>query len=148
MEAEKNSPFCQKLKSLRGKQRVEDLAKASGCPASSIYKAEHTAKIKWQTVEKIYGSFLHDEQLYCEVLIAWALEQASRRVQLYTANQHANKLMREGARHMNEKAQEIDTILSKLSPPDHNLALRFIRKFSESQSTRAMAKAWLQALNE
>jgi hypothetical protein len=140
------NPFSKKLKSLRGGMSVEDLASRSGVAASSIYKMEGTAKVRWQTVEKTYGHLFRDAQEHCLLLILWALEQTDHKVSLYEAAETAKCILREEAGEAADVASRFGLAIRNLTPVDADLLLRFANKFASSLPTRQMVKAWMEAI--
>ena len=125
---------------------VEELAAQSGVAASSIYKMEATAKVRWQTVEKTYGHLFHNAHEHCLLLILWALEQTDQKVSLYEAAETAKCILREEAEGVTDAANRFAIAIRNLTPVEADLLLRFTNKFAASQPTRQMVKAWMEAI--
>ena len=138
--------FCNKLKQLRGPLPVEELAKQKGVAASSIYKMEQTAKVRWATVEKTYGHFFRDVHEHCQTLILWALAQTDQKVALYMAYDTTKTILKEEAEEVSRAAMDIARIIDGLNPVDRELFVRFALKFRSSEPTRTMIRAWLDAV--
>lgn len=141
-----SNPFSRKLKELRGQVPVEQLAQQSGVAPASIYKAETTASVRWQTVEKAYSGFFRDAHDHCLTLILWALEQTDRKVALYEAAAEAKSLLREEVDEIGENAETLQRIIMNLSPPDTELLLSFAKRYCASEPTRDMVRAWMTAM--
>jgi hypothetical protein len=139
------NPFSEKLKHLRGPLTVEDLAAQCGVAASSIYKMESTAKVRWQTVERAYGRLFRDAQEHLLMLVLWALEQTERKQVLYQAAETAKCLLRDEQIQLDGSAMEISRLTHTLSPPQAGLLLEFVRRYAENEPTRQMAAAWINA---
>lgn len=140
------NPFSEKLKSLRGNRSVEELAHRSGVAASSIYKMESTAKVRWQTVEKAYGGLFANRREHLVTLILWALEQGETKLDLRDTAEAVSDILGQESAQMKEQQEKLNPIAKSLSPVDASLLLDFAQKFASSDSTRQMAQAWLEAL--
>lgn len=139
--------FCQKLKQLRGRITVEELARQRGVSGSSIYKCEQTAKVTWKTVEKAYGACFKDENEYLETLALWALAQASKPSSQTAVTDHV-ALATKTHRDLQRDTEIMTRLLNALKPPERALLVRFCELFSLSCATRTLAHAWLEGLAE
>jgi len=127
---------------------VEQLAKARGVSASSIYKAEQTPKVLWKTVENAYGGLFPNPQEHLETLVLWALEQTQRKVDFPVALRTATLILSEEQSIIKGDALALETLISQLTPVDSECLLRFARLFRSSEPARMMVRAWLAAVDE
>jgi AcrR family transcriptional regulator len=142
------SLFTEKLKRLRNKASVDELADQCGVAASSIYKAEQTGRVKWETILRIYGRFFRGDHDRLETMVLWAMDQTGERFPETVAMGAASAAVRDDGSDVLARCGELAALLGSLGANDRAALLEFSRRFSHNESTRLMARTWMKVMAE
>lgn len=137
--------FSNRLKDLRGKISIKDLATQAGLSPTALYKAEGGEdSVMWKTIEAAYGDLCKHPAQYEELLMLWAMTQSERQVSLYKAQEALTSVMEEAAIVMSKENAAVFSQMALMSAPDQRIFTAFAKHFRMSEHTRKIAVTWME----
>lgn len=137
--------FSQRLKDLRGRTPVKELAARSGVASTALYKAEGgNETVAWKTVEAAYGDLCGSDESYAQLLALWATTQSKRAVRMDMMKRAITKVAEEAAGTTGKEFRAVQAAMEEMDLPEQRDFAAFSKLFAGSRYTRSMAKFWLE----
>lgn len=139
--------FSRRLRELRGKIPIKELAERSGVATSALYNAEGEKPVSWKTVEKAYGPLCLGQQQLVHLLTLWALTQTTKPIGLYEMAETMKTVVMEESGKTNQEDAEMLKAMATMTLPERRTLIQFARHFSANPATQRMVNAWMESVS-
>lgn len=140
--------FSKRLRELRGKISIKDLAERSGVATSALYNAESEKPVSWKTVEKAYGPLCLGQEQVVHLLTLWALTQTSKPIGLYEMAEMMRTVVQEESSKTSQEDAEMLKTMADMTLPERRTLIRFAQHFSCNPATQTMVRAWMDSVGK